>query len=74
MKVEKLIEELEFLDPEAEVVFIYDYGDHARTLVAGKINKVSEGVIRYSDYHRLDKVVTDDMDPKDEDREAIFLE
>jgi hypothetical protein len=66
MNVKELIEQLECMNPEAEVHFAYNYGDHWRTEVAPKIDRVDEGVVEYSEYHRMDKMV-DDEDCYDED-------
>jgi hypothetical protein len=54
------------MDAEAEVHFAYNYGDHWRTEVAPKISTVDEGVVEFSDYHRMDKMV-DDEDCYDEE-------
>ena len=67
MKVSELIAKLEFMDPDAEVHFAYNYGDHWRTEVAPKVSQVSEGVVEFSDYHRMDKLVTDEEDCYDEE-------
>jgi hypothetical protein len=66
MKVKDLIEQLGFQDPEAEVHFAYNYGDHWRTEVAPKVGRVFEGVVEFSDYHRMDKLV-DEEDTYDEE-------
>jgi hypothetical protein len=66
MQVYQLIEQLEYLDPNAEVHFAYSYGDHWRTTVAPKVGEVSEGVVEFSEYHRMDKLV-DDEDCYDEE-------
>jgi hypothetical protein len=66
MKVSQLIEELQFLDPEAEVHFEYNYGDHWRTTVAPKVQQVSQGIVEFSQYHGMDKLVEDDEDCYDE--------
>jgi len=67
MKVQELIERLQFADPEAEVHFAYNYGDYWHTTVAPKVNSVEDGLVQYSEYHRMDKLVTDevedDLDP-----------
>jgi len=67
MKVRELIESLGYMNPEAEVHFSYNYGDHWRTEVAPKVGRVDEGVVEYSEYHRMDKLVTDEEDCYDED-------
>jgi len=66
MKVSQLIEELGFMNPDAEVHFSYNYGDHWHTEVAPCVDSVEEGVVKYSDYHQMDKMV-DDEDCYDED-------
>lgn len=67
MNVKELIESLKYMDQDAEVHFAYNYGDHWRTEVAPKISTVTEGVVEYSEYHRMDKLVTDEEDRYDED-------
>jgi hypothetical protein len=67
MTVSELMEQLQYLDPNTEVHFSYNYGDHWRTEVAPKVSRVSEGVVEFSDYHRMDKMVTDEEDCYDEE-------
>jgi hypothetical protein len=69
MTVQELIEQLGYMDKDAEVHFAYNYGDHWRTEVAPKISRVSEGIVEFSEYHRMDKlvVVEEDYDEYDED-------
>ena len=62
MKVSQLIEQLQFMDKDADVHFAYNYGDHWRTEVAPKISRVSEGVVEYSEYHRMDKMANEDYE------------
>ena len=66
MQVKELIEQLGYMDKEADVHFAYGYGDHWRTTVAPRVSEVSEGVVEFSDYHRMDKLI-DDEDCYDED-------
>ena len=66
MQVKELIEILSRYDQEADVHFAYGYGDHWRTQVAPAISQVFDGVVEYSDYHQMDKLV-DDEDCYDED-------
>jgi len=66
MKVKDLIEQLGYMDAEAEVHFSYNYGDHWRTQVAPTVDSVEEGVVEYSVYHSMDKMV-DDEDCYDEE-------
>jgi hypothetical protein len=67
MNVRDLIECLEGMDPEAEVHFSYNYGDHWRTQVAPTVDRVEEGYVGYSDYHRMDKVLDEEDVYPDED-------
>jgi len=67
MLVKELIESLKYLDQDAEVHFSYCYGDHWRTEVAPKIDRVDEGVVEYSEYHRMDKMVGEYEDQFDKE-------
>lgn len=67
MLVRDLIELLEGYDADLEVHFQYNYGDHWRTQVAPSVDRVDMGVVKYSDYHRMHKVVETDFDEEDED-------
>jgi len=60
MQVFQLIEQLMDLDPNAEVHFSYNYGDHWRTEVAPKVGSVLEGLVKYSEYHRMDRLMDED--------------
>jgi hypothetical protein len=62
MQVKELIEMLQGLDPEAQVHYAYNYGDHWRTEVAPKVDRVDVGAVVYSDYHRMDKMVENEYD------------
>jgi hypothetical protein len=57
MQVKDLIEQLQGMNPEAEVHYSYNYSDHWRTEVAPKVDRVDEGVVEFSEYHRMDKMV-----------------
>ena len=67
MLVKDLIEQLGYMNPEAEVHFEYNYGDHWRTQVAPKVSEVYEGAVTWSEYHRMPKVVEQDFDYEDEE-------
>ena len=67
MLVKELIESLKYMDQDAEVHFAYNYGDHWRTEVAPKVGRVGEGVVEYSDYHRMDKLIENEEDCYDEE-------
>jgi hypothetical protein len=60
MQVKELIEILSRYDQEADVHFAYGYGDHWRTQVAPAVSQVFDGVVEYSDYHQMDKLVEDE--------------
>ena len=60
MKVKDLIEQLQSMDQNAQVHFTYCYGDHWRTQVAPTVDLVQEGVVEWSGYHSMDKMVDDD--------------
>jgi len=67
MKVSQLIEQLQYMDKDAEVHFAYNYGDHWRTQVAPAVSSVFEGAVEFSDYHRMDKMVEEYEDQFDEE-------
>jgi hypothetical protein len=67
MQVKELIEILGRYDQEADVHFAYGYGDHWRTTVAPAISQVFDGVVEYSDYHQMDKLVEEYDDQFDEE-------
>jgi hypothetical protein len=62
MTVAELIEYLEEQDQTLEVKFSYNSGDYWRTQIAKDIEEVETGLVEYSDYHRMDKVVNNDED------------
>jgi hypothetical protein len=71
MKVKDLIELLAEHDPEADVHFSYCYGDHWRTEVAPTVDSISEGLVKYSEYHRMDKLMEEhDMYEEEGDYEG----
>ena len=72
MTVKELIESLEGFDPNMEVKFAYNYGDYWGTEVASRIGDVDEGQVRYSDYHRMDKV-TDYDDEADNIKTVVII-
>ena len=62
MTVDELIAELQLMPKDAEVHFAYNYGDHWRTQVAPTVDNIEMGRVKFSDYHRMPKVVEDDGD------------
>lgn len=79
MTVEELINQLQFMDPTAEVHFAYTYNDHWRTQVAPAVDSVEVGYVTFSDYHRMHKVTEDECDiyledgERDEDVQEVVL-
>ena len=80
MKVADLIELLQMENPDADVHFQYNYGDHWRTQVAPTVRDVQVGYVKYSDYHRMDKLVSEDDfdyddngDPIVEGKEVVLI-
>lgn len=78
MKVHELIEELGNYDPNQEVHFSYNYGDHWRTIVALAVTEISEAKVAYSDYHQMDALVSDNeeddnIESDDTDRRVVVL-
>lgn len=63
--VAQLIEELGQFDPTMEVRFTYNYGDYWKTVAASPIRRVDEGTVRYSEQHRMERVVEDDEECDD---------
>jgi hypothetical protein len=53
MTVKELIEQLGSYDPETEVHFSYNYGDHWRTEVAPRVSDVREECLKWSAYHSM---------------------
>jgi len=62
VQVKELIEMLAEMNPEADVHFAYNYGDHWRTEVAPRVGRVDVGAVVYSDYHRMDKLMEEQYD------------
>jgi hypothetical protein len=62
MTVAELIEYLQEEDQTLEVKFSYNSGDYWRTQIAKDIETVETGLVEYSGYHRMDKVVENDED------------
>jgi hypothetical protein len=69
MKVGELIEFLENFDSEMEVGFAYNYGDYWRTQVVADIDQGEEGYVKYSEYHSMNAIASED-----EIAEAEYLE
>ena len=74
MQVFQLIERLMDLDPNAEVHFSYNYGDHWRTQVAPTVDTVEEGMVKHSAYHSMDKMVDEEEFDYDDNGEPTYGE
>lgn len=61
MTVQELIDELKNFDPNTQVHFSYNYGDHWRTQVAPVVKTVDEYSVKNSDYHNM-PVLDEDAD------------
>jgi len=72
MTVNELKELLEQFDGDMEVKFSYPFGDYWNTQVAADIENVEEGYVKYSDYHRMDKI-DNDSDEGDNSRLVVLL-
>lgn len=72
MNVRELIERLQQEDPESEVHVVYNYGDYWRTLVAPSISYLEEGLIKWSNYHNMPKVMDDEDDEEDHDQVVLL--
>jgi len=57
MQVKDLIEQLQSMNSDTEVHFSFNYGDHWNTQVAPTVDQVSMGVVKYSEYHRMDRLM-----------------
>ena len=73
MQVQELIERLQAEDPEAEVLFGYDYGDYIHTQVAASIEDVEEQDVQYSDQHNMKRVLDPDHEEAADLYETVVL-
>ena len=75
MKVSELIEQLQQMNPDAEVHYAYNYGDYWKTTVAPQVTTVFEGTVRHSTYHNMDALV-DEYEDRDEEelRQVVVIE
>jgi len=70
MTVKELREALDKFEDDTRVVFSYQYGDHARTVVAGAVKVADESDVRWSGYHDMPMVVEADEPEDDEPRDV----
>jgi len=81
MTVTQLIEMLQDLEAQGkggmEVQTSYSSGDYWGTTVAHGIDELEEAIVKYSEYHSMDKVVEYDADdegqPAEDSRTVIML-
>ena len=81
MNVKQLREMLQDLEAqgkgEMEVLTSYSSGDYWRTTVAQPVDCAEEAIVKYSEYHSMDKVVEYDADdegqPAEDSRTVIML-
>lgn len=77
MTVQELIDLLENYNPNADVFFVYQYGDFWNTLVANSPEAVEQGKVAWSDYHLTYKVMDEcenyEKDELDAFKEGILI-
>ena len=69
----QLIKLLEQFSDDMEVEFSYNFGDYSRTQVSSKIRKVREERVTYSDYSRMNRILTEDDNEDGLIKEVIVL-
>ncbi len=74
MTVRELIERLEGMDPEAEVHFAYNYGDHCNTMAAPVVDQVEEMYVEPNAYVDTDALVDDeDVDEDNPNQRRVVV-
>lgn len=74
MTVRELINELNCYPDDMEVEIAYSSHDYWKTIVCKDIKDVDKGYVKYSDYHRLDKLIDiDDEDEEDNDKREVLI-
>ena len=73
MTVRDLKEMLEGQDDSMEVHFAYNFGDYWRTQVAPKASDADTRMVRYSDYHSMDKIDEDGDEEDDDNSREVFV-
>lgn len=61
----QLVKQLEQFSDDMEVEFSYNFRDYSRTQVSSRIRKVREENVTYSDYCRMNKILTENEDITD---------
>lgn len=59
MKISELKAMLSLYPDDMEVHIAYNYNDHHNTLVAPKLEFVTEAMVEYSSYHSMHKILDD---------------
>ena len=72
MTVQELIEKLQQMPDDMEVKIGYDYGDYWNTSVCGYIGSVDILDVKFSDYHRMDKILDWDSDDQPEKQIVVL--
>ncbi len=73
MKVADLIEMLQGYPADMEVHMAYGSGDYWRTVLAPAVTQISEDAVKYTEYHRMDKLVELDDDETDSDARTVLI-
>ena len=73
MKVNELISMLEDCNPDYDVYFTYDYGDHSHTMAAEPVEEVNYEMITFSAYTETMKVI-DGYEADEDDDETVTEE
>ena len=74
MTVAELIEQLQGEDPKTEVYFVYNYGDHCRTMAAVSPKNVELREVQKDEYIQGMSVVEDDRYRNDDAKTVVILE
>lgn len=73
MTVKELIEKLSEFDEDSEVGFSYKFGDYWNTTVVATAAYVEEHQTRWSEYHKLNRLVHDEDDYYDDVENKTFV-
>lgn len=66
MQVKDLINLLKDFNPDLEVHFAYPSNDYWRTELAPAVHSVGDGIVKHTDYHRMDQLMDEDEMHEDE--------
>jgi hypothetical protein len=59
--------------PDVEIMFAHPAHDHWRTELASKIDSITEEQVKYTEYHRQDKVVEFEYGEEVEDARTVLV-